>query len=89
MAKVDLRQVRLDAESVERHLIDARPPLHANAAFVMFLAARRLDALARKFQIANRGARDVRRRDRAHRRAERADAARSVLVPILDVGAAR
>ncbi len=51
MTKVDLRQVRLDAESVERHLIDARPPLHANAAFVTFLAARRLDALARKFQI--------------------------------------
>jgi hexosaminidase len=51
MAKVDLRQVRLDAESVERHSIDARPPLHANAAFVTFLAARRLDALARKFQI--------------------------------------
>jgi hexosaminidase len=51
MAKVDLRQERLDAESVERHLIDARPPLHANAAFVTFLAARRLDALARKFQI--------------------------------------
>ncbi|HEY1682548.1 MAG TPA: glycoside hydrolase family 20 zincin-like fold domain-containing protein [Candidatus Tumulicola sp.] len=51
MAKVDLRQVRLDVESVERHLIDARPPLHANAAFVTFLAARRLDALARKFQI--------------------------------------
>jgi hexosaminidase len=51
MAKVDLRQVRLDAESVERHTIDAHPPLHANAAFVSFLAARRLDALARKFQI--------------------------------------
>ena len=28
-----------------------RPPLHANAAFVMFLAARRYDALGRKFQI--------------------------------------
>jgi hypothetical protein len=51
MAKVDLRQVRLDSESVERHLIDAHPPLHANAAFVTFLAARRFDALARKFQI--------------------------------------
>jgi len=30
----------------------ANPPLHANAAFVMFLAARRYDVLARKFQIA-------------------------------------
>jgi hexosaminidase len=51
MAKVDLRQVRLDAESVERHLLNANPPLHANAASVTFLAARRFDALARKFQI--------------------------------------
>ncbi len=52
MNNVDLRAVRLDAETVERHLYDARPPLHQNAAFVMYLAARRLDALARKFQIA-------------------------------------
>ncbi|MEO6835684.1 MAG: glycoside hydrolase family 20 zincin-like fold domain-containing protein [Candidatus Tumulicola sp.] len=52
MTKVDLRQVRLDAETVERHLYFAHPPLHANAAFVMFLAARRYDVLARKFQIA-------------------------------------
>lgn len=52
MAKVNLRQVRLDAEAVEKDLYFARPPLHANAAFVMFLAARRYDALARKFQIA-------------------------------------
>jgi hypothetical protein len=53
MAKVDLRQVRLDAEAVQTHLYDAAPPLHANAAFVMFLAARRYDALARAFQIAS------------------------------------
>ena len=52
MAKVDLPQIRLDAEAVEKHLYFAHPPLHANAAFVMFLAARRYDALARKFQIA-------------------------------------
>jgi hypothetical protein len=52
MAPVDLRGVRLDAESVESHLYAAVPPLHANAAAVMFLAARRYDALARKFQIA-------------------------------------
>jgi hexosaminidase len=49
----DLRVVRLSAESVEQHLYFKRPPLHANAAFVMFLAARRYDALARKFQIAS------------------------------------
>jgi hexosaminidase len=48
----DLRAVRLAAESVEEDRYFARPPLHANAAFVMFLAARRYDALARKFQIA-------------------------------------
>lgn len=53
MGAVDLQAVRLAAESVEQHLYAAAPPLHANAAFVMFLAARRYDALARKFQIAS------------------------------------
>jgi hypothetical protein len=52
MAKVDLRTVRLQAEAVEHDLYFARPPLHANASRVMFLAARRYDTLARKFQIA-------------------------------------
>ena len=52
MAKVDLRAIRLQAEAVEEDLYFARPPLHANASRVMFLAARRYDALARKFQIA-------------------------------------
>jgi len=52
MANVDLRGVRLKAEDVEGNLYFAHPPLHANAARVMFLAARRYDALARKFQIA-------------------------------------
>ncbi len=52
MSSVDLGSVRLDAEAVEQNLYAARPPLHANAAFVMFLSARRYDALARKFQIA-------------------------------------
>jgi len=52
-ARADLRQVRLWAEEVEQDLYFKRPPLHANAAFVMFLAARRYDALARKFQIAS------------------------------------
>ncbi|HVA33635.1 MAG TPA: glycoside hydrolase family 20 zincin-like fold domain-containing protein [Candidatus Baltobacteraceae bacterium] len=51
MARVDLQAVRRSAESVERHLYAADPPLHRNAAFVMFLAARRYDFLARKFQI--------------------------------------
>jgi len=53
MASVDLAAVRESAERVEQHLYFAHPPLHANAASVMFLAARRYDALARKFQIAS------------------------------------
>jgi hexosaminidase len=52
MAKADLRSIRLEAESVEQDLFFAHPPLHAGAAAVMFLAARRYDVLARKFQIA-------------------------------------
>ncbi len=42
---------RLAAESVELHRYFGRPPLHANAAAVMLLAARRYDALGRKLQI--------------------------------------
>jgi hexosaminidase len=53
VAGADLRQVRLTVEDVENDLYFARPPLHTNAAFVMFLAARRYDLLARKFQIAS------------------------------------
>ena len=53
MSGVDLAALRLDAEAVESHLIAARPPLHANAASVMFLAARRYDALGRRYQIAS------------------------------------
>jgi hexosaminidase len=52
-AQGDLRGVRLAAESVEQDRYFDRPPLHSNAAFVMWLAARRYDALARKFQIAD------------------------------------
>jgi hexosaminidase len=52
LSSEELRSVRLAAESVEEDRYFARPPLHANVAFVMFLAARRYDALARKFQIA-------------------------------------
>jgi hexosaminidase len=48
---VDLRAVRLAAERVEQNRYFSIPPLHANAAFVVFLAARRYDALGRKFQI--------------------------------------
>jgi hypothetical protein len=51
LRNVDLRAVRLTAESVEESTIFKRPPLHANAAFLMFLAARRYDVLARNFQI--------------------------------------
>jgi len=50
-AKADLRQVRLAGEKVEQDRYFNAPPLHANAAFVMFLAARRYDTLGRKFQI--------------------------------------
>ena len=52
MAQVDLRNVRLESERVEEHLIASRPPLHANAAAVMFLAARKFDTIGRKFQAA-------------------------------------
>ncbi len=45
------RAARLAAESAEQALYFVAPPLHANAAFVMFLAARRYDALGRKVQI--------------------------------------
>jgi hypothetical protein len=51
-AKADLRQVRLWSEGVEANRYFARPPLHADAASVMFLAARRYDVVGRKFQIA-------------------------------------
>jgi hexosaminidase len=51
--KLDLRALRLDAEIPLAHLrVTPAPPLHANAAAVMFLAARRYDALGRAFQIA-------------------------------------
>ncbi len=52
MQKVDLRQFRLDAERVASDMVTARPPLHANAAAVMLLAALRYDALGRRYQIA-------------------------------------
>jgi hexosaminidase len=48
---VDLVKVRLEAEGILDDLHAVTPPMHANAAAVMALAARRYDALARRFQI--------------------------------------
>lgn len=49
---LDLSAIRLAAEPVIAHLrLATPPPLHANAAAVMHLAARRYDALARNLQI--------------------------------------
>ncbi len=53
MNRVDMHAVRLDAESVETHLLSRAPPLHAAAARAMNLAARRFDLLGRKYQIAD------------------------------------
>jgi len=52
MQSIDLRSVRLKAEDAETHLLSNHPPLHANAARVMFLAARKYDLIGRKFQAA-------------------------------------
>ncbi len=52
MQTVDVHAVRLQAEAVEQHLLQNAPPLHANAARVMFLAARKYDFIGRKFQAA-------------------------------------
>ena len=52
-ATTDLVALRLAAETASAHLrLAPPPPLHANAAAVMALAARRYDALGREFQIA-------------------------------------
>jgi hexosaminidase len=48
---VDVSQVRKWAETVQQDRYFTTPPLHAEAAFVMFLAARRYDALGRKLQM--------------------------------------
>lgn len=53
MKNVDVSKVRLESEAVEQHLLQHTPPLHANAARVMFLAARKYDFIGRKFQIAD------------------------------------
>ena len=50
---LDLAGLRSAAEDVMTHLrLAPPPPLHANAAAVMALAARRYDALGREYQIA-------------------------------------
>ena len=48
---VDLSKVRLDAEAILTDLHGQTPPLHANAARVLSLAALRYDVLGRQFQI--------------------------------------
>ena len=50
-SSVDVSQVRRRAEEVQQDRYFTAPPLHANAAFVMFLAARRYDVLGRKLQM--------------------------------------
>ncbi|MGC2131343.1 MAG: glycoside hydrolase family 20 zincin-like fold domain-containing protein [Candidatus Aquilonibacter sp.] len=53
MSNVDLRLFRREAETVATEFLSRpAPPLHANAAAVMFLAAQRYDALGRRYQIA-------------------------------------
>ena len=52
-AASDVGGMRLAAENAEQHLLLHHPPLHANAASVMFLAAREFDALGRNFQAAH------------------------------------
>ncbi len=49
---IDLATLRTSAERAMEHLRLAMPPLHANAAGVMALAARRYDLLGREYQIA-------------------------------------
>ena len=65
MQKLDLAGLRLKAEDVMDHLARAHPPLHAQAAAVMRLAALRYDTLGRRFQI-GKEARDDYDDARAH-----------------------
>ncbi|MFN2460418.1 MAG: glycoside hydrolase family 20 zincin-like fold domain-containing protein [Candidatus Velthaea sp.] len=51
MASVDIGSMRRRAEDVMAHLAADGPPLHAQAARVMRLAALRYDTLGRRFQI--------------------------------------
>jgi hypothetical protein len=65
MQHVDLAGLRLEAEDVMTHLATAQPPLHAQAARAMRLAALRYDVLGRRFQI-GKEARDYYDDARAH-----------------------
>jgi hexosaminidase len=62
---LDLAGIRDRAETVLRHLMTARPPLHADAAVAMKLGALRYDTLARRLQI-GKEARDSYEDARAH-----------------------
>ena len=62
---MDLAGIRNRAETVLRHLMQARPPLHASAAAAMELGALRYDQLARRLQI-GKEARDYYDDARAH-----------------------
>ncbi len=53
MKGIDLSAVRLEAERVEQHLLTHTPRAHRGAAFAEFVAARRIDVLARAYQIAH------------------------------------
>jgi len=50
-AEADVAKLRSSAEGVLQHLASAAPPLHAQAARVMRLAALRYDTLGRRLQI--------------------------------------
>jgi hypothetical protein len=65
MQRVNLVALRLQAEDVMTHLATAQPPLHAQAARVMRLAALRYDVLGRRYQI-GKEARDYYEDARAH-----------------------
>jgi hypothetical protein len=65
MQHVDLAGLRLKAEAVMTDLAAAQPPLHAQAARVMRLAALRYDVLGRRYQI-GREAREYYDDARAH-----------------------
>ena len=53
MKGIDLSALRLEAERVEQHLLTHTPRAHRGAAFAEFVAARRIDVLARAYQIAH------------------------------------
>ncbi|GAC1598133.1 MAG: hypothetical protein NVS3B28_30080 [Candidatus Velthaea sp.] len=65
MAGVDLTTLRNRAEDVMAHLANAHPPLHAQSAAVMRLAALKYDTLGRRAQI-GREARNAYDDARAH-----------------------